>query len=189
MADKKSTVDNWKKKKWYDISADPTFDEKKIGETVAILPKNLIGRNIKKGLNELTGNIRDSSFEVTFKVNKVTGAKADTIISKFEAKTGFLRRMIRRQKSKIEPVFYVTTKDGSKLKIKVMAITGSKFTTPLRTQVRKAIIDFFNEEITAKTTKENWNDLIFQHLSERCKAKLTKLGYINKVMIIKVTLV
>jgi ribosomal protein S3AE len=189
MADKKSTVDNWKKKKWYDISADPTFDEKKIGETVAILPKNLVGRNIKKGLNELTGNIRDSSFEVTFKVNKVTGAKADTIISKFEAKTGFLRRMIRRQKSKIEPVFFVTTKDGSKLKIKVMAITGSKFTTPLRTQVRKAIIDFFNEEVSAKTTKENWNDIIFQHLSERCKAKLTKLGYINKVMIIKVTLV
>lgn len=97
--------------------------------------------------------------------------------------------MIRRQKSKIEPVFYVTTKDGSKLKIKVMAITGSKFTTPLRTQVRKAIVDFFNEEISAKTTKENWNDLIFQHLSERCKAKLIKLGYINKVMVVKVTLV
>jgi len=188
MADKKSTVDNWKKKKWYDISADATFDEKKIGETVAILPKNLIGRNIKKGLNELTGNIRDSSFEVTFKVNKVTGAKADTVISLFEAKAGFLRRMIRRQKSKIEPVFYVTTKDGSKLKIKVMAITGSKFTTPLRTQVRKAIVDFFNEEVSGKTARENWNDIIFQHLSERCKAKLTKLGYINKVMIIKVTL-
>lgn len=60
MAEKKSTVDNWKKKKWYDVHADPTFDEKKIGETVAIVPKNLVGRNIKKGLNELTGNIRDS---------------------------------------------------------------------------------------------------------------------------------
>ena len=83
MAEKKSTVDNWKKKKWYDVHADPTFDEKKIGETVAIVPKNLVGRNIKKGLNELTGNIRDSSFEITFKVNKITGAKADTIISKF----------------------------------------------------------------------------------------------------------
>ena len=46
----KSTVDNWKKKKWYDVHADPTFDEKKIGETVAIVPKNLVGRNIKKAL-------------------------------------------------------------------------------------------------------------------------------------------
>ena len=51
MADKKSTVDNWKKKKWYDVSADTTFDEKKIGETVTINPKNLIGRIVKKGLN------------------------------------------------------------------------------------------------------------------------------------------
>jgi len=189
MADKKSTVDTWKKKKWYDINADSTFDERKIGETVAIVPKSLMGRNIKKGLNELTGNIRDSSFEVTFKVNKVTGAKADTQITLFEAKAGFLRRMIRRQKSKIEPVFYVTTKDGSKLKIKVMAITGAKFTTPLRTQARKAIVDFFTEEITAKTTKENWNDIIYQHISERAKVKLIKLGYINKVMVIKVMLV
>ncbi|MFA5745311.1 MAG: hypothetical protein WCX82_00760 [archaeon] len=189
MVDKKSTVDTWKKKKWYDINADSTFDERKIGETVAVLPKSLMGRNLKKGLNELTGNIRDSSFEITFKVNKITGSKADTQITLFEAKAGFLRRMIRRQKSKIEPVFYVTTKDGTKLKIKVMAITGAKFTTPLRTQARKAVVDFFTEEIIAKTTKEAWNDIIFQHVAEKCKIKLIKLGYINKVMVIKVMLV
>lgn len=187
MADKKSTVDTWKKKKWYDISADSTFDEKKIGETITINPKNLVGRIVKKGLNELTGNIRDSAFEVSFKIYKITGAKADTVISKFEAKTSLLRRLIRRQKSKVEPVFYVTTKDGIKFKLKVLAITGTKYTTPLRTQVRKAIVDFFTEEISTKNSKENWNDLIFQQIAERCKAKLIKLGYINKVMVVKVT--
>lgn len=187
MADKKSTVDNWKKKKWYDVSADTTFDEKKIGETITINPKNLIGRIVKKGLNELTGNIRDSAFEVSFKIYKITGAKADTVISKFEAKTSLLRRLIRRQKSKVEPIFYVTTKDGIKLKLKILAITGTKYATPLKTEVRKAIVDFFTEEISSKTSKENWNDLIFQHISERCKAKLIKLGYINKVMVVKVT--
>jgi len=189
MADKKSTVDNWKKKKWYDISADSTFDEKKIGETITINPKSIIGRIIKKGLNELTGNIRDSAFEISFKINKIVGAKADTAIYKFEAKTSLLRRLIRRQKSKIDPVFYVTTKDGVKLKLKVLAITGTRYATPLRTQVRKSIVDFFSEEIKNKTSKENWNDLIFQHISDRCKTKLTKLGYINKVVVIKVTVI
>lgn len=187
MAEKKSTVDTWKKKKWYDISADSTFDEKKIGETITINPKNLMGRIVKKGLNELTGNIRDSSFEVSFKINKITGATADTVITKFEAKPSLLRRLIRRQKSKIEPIFYATTKDGTKLKLKIMIITGAKFTTPLKTQVRKTLVDFVTEEVSNKTLKENLNDLIFQHICERSKAKLTKLGYINKVMVVKIT--
>ena len=82
--------------------------------------------------------------------------------------------MIRRQNQRLNLYFYVTTKK-SKLKIKVMAQQAPKF-RPLRTQVRKAIVDFFNEEISAKTTKENWNDLIFQHLSERCsKANKVRL--------------
>lgn len=184
---KRSTVDTWKKKKWYDVSADSTFDEKKIGETVATNPKNLTGRVIKKGLNELTGNIRDSSFEISFKIHKVTGATADTIITKVEAKPGLLRRLIRRQKSKIEPIFYVTTKEGNKLKLKVLVVTGSKYATPLKTEARKEIVAFFTEEIATKTLKESLNDLIFQNLSEKCKTKLTKLGYINRVMVVKIT--
>ncbi len=189
MAEKKSTVDTWKKKKWYDVFSDSTFDEKKIAETITSNQKNLIGRIVKKGLNELTGNIRDSSFEVSFKINKITGARADTMIAKFESKPSSLRRMIRRQKSKIEPVFYATTKDGTKLKLKVLAITGTKYATPLRAEARKAIVGFFTDELKEKTTKECWQDIVFQNISERCKSKLVKLGYVNKVLVAKATVV
>jgi ribosomal protein S3AE len=68
MANKKGSTDTWKKKKWFEIFADKTFDEKLIGETVAVASKSLVDRKIKKTLNELTGNIRDSYYEITFKI-------------------------------------------------------------------------------------------------------------------------
>jgi small subunit ribosomal protein S3Ae len=188
MANKKGSTDTWKKKKWFEIFADKTFDEKLIGETVAIASKNLVDRKIKKTLNELTGNIRDSYYELTFRITKVTATKADTALYCFEAKAGYLRRLIRKQRSKIEPVFYATTKDGHKLKIKALFISGRKYSTPLRTEARKIIINTIQEEISTKTVYESWHDLIFPVIAEKTKANLKKLGFVNKVLISKTKL-
>lgn len=189
MANKKGSTDTWKKKKWFEIFADKTFDEKLIGETVAVASKSLVDRKIKKTLNELTGNIRDSYYEITFKITKVTATKADTELYCFEAKQGYLRRLIRKQKSKIEHVFYATTKDGHKLKVKLLFISGTKYSTPLRREARKTIINAVQEEIKTKTISESWHDLIFPVIAEKTKAKLQKLGFVNKVLISKAKLI
>jgi len=188
MANKRN-VDTWKKKKWYDITADDSFDGKEIGKTIAIEGKELMGRTIKKGLDELTNNIRDSSHYIIFKINKVTATKAESEVFSFDTKHGFLRRIIRRQKSKIECVFYVNSKDHHKLKIKVLFISGTKYPTTLRAQARKTMIDYFTNDAKEKTIKELWSDIIFQKMSENAKKQLTKLGFVNKVVVTKAKLV
>jgi small subunit ribosomal protein S3Ae len=188
MANKRN-IDTWKKKKWFDIIADDSFDGKEIGKTIAIEGKELIGRTIKKGLDELTNNIRDSSHYIIFKINKVTATKAESDIFSFDTKHGFLRRIIRRQKSKIESVFYVSSKDHHKLKLKVLFISGTKYPTALRAQARKTMVDYFTNEAKEKTIKELWSDLIFQKLSENAKKQLAKLGFVNKVVVTKAKLV
>ena len=189
MVEKKRTVDNWKKKKWYVITADPIFDNKEIGKTIAIENKSLSGRTIKKTLDSLSGNIRDSAYVITFKVDKVIGGKAETFISDMEAKPGHLKRMIRRMKSKIEDIIYVTTKDGHKIKLKLLFITGAKYSTDTRREARNLMDALFIEEIKDKVLKEAWNEIIFQKISEKCKKKLSKLGFINKIIISKAKLI
>ena len=189
MAEKKRTVDNWKKKKWFVITADPIFDNKEIGKTIAIEGGSLKGRTMKKTLDTLTNNIKDSAYIITFKVDKVTGGKAETIISDFDTKVGHLKRMIRRQKSKIEDIIYPITKDGHKLKLKLLFIAGYKFSTQTRTEARNIMDAFFISEIKEKVLKEAWSEIIFQKISEKCKKKLTKLGFVNKVIVSKAKLV
>ena len=186
---KKRTVDNWKKKRWFEVFADSTFDGKIIAETVAIESKKLIGRKIKKSLKELTGSVRDTYYELTFRINKVTATKADTELVKFDTKTNFLRRLLRRGKSKIEPVIYVYTKEGKKIKLKVLFITGARYTLTQRKEAQKIITEYMLEDIKTKTISENWNDIVYQKFGEKLKKKLLKLGFVNKIFISKAQLV
>lgn len=182
---KKKVTDNWKKKKWYTVVSDPVFDSKEIAKTVALESKNIIGRNVKKSLNEITGNIRDSGQTITFRVYKVTGSTAETNIQEYNTKIATLKRMVRRGKSKIEIILNVETKDGKKLKLKVMFLSGTKFPTDNRRQARKIMEDFLKEDIKQKTLKETWTSIIYQKFSEKIKKELVKLGYVNKILVLK----
>jgi ribosomal protein S3AE len=186
---KKRTVDNWKKKRWYEVFADSTFEEKKISETVAIESKKLIGRTITKSLKELSGSVKDSYYEVTFRINKVTATKADTELIALDTKNSFLRRLLRRGKSKIEPIIYVTTKENKKLKLKVLFITGAKYTLTQKKEAQKIICETVSEDIKSKTLKENWNDIVHQKFGEKLKKKLLKIGFVNKILISKAKLI
>jgi len=185
----KRTVDNWKKKRWFEIFADSTFDGKKIADTVRIEAKKLIGRKITKNLKELTNNIRNSYYEIVFKIDKVTTTKADTKIVEFITKNNYLRRTVRKGKSKIEPVFYTKTKDGNKMKIKALFISGAKYTTDTRKDAQKIIVDHITKDISEKTTTEVWNDIINQKYTSALKKKLLKLGYVYKIFISKAKLI
>jgi len=97
--------------------------------------------------------------------------------------------MVRRGKSKVENIFFVETKDGIKLKLKTMFLSGTKFPTANRREVRKIIEEILTEEIKEKTIKETWSNIIFQKFSDKIKKRLVKLGYVHKVLILKAKLI
>ena len=185
---KKRTVDNWKRKKWYTISADSLFENRELGKTVSLDSKNLNGRIIKKTLNEITNNIRDSNYELSFKITKVVAGNAQTELILMNTKPVYLKRIARRGTSKIENVIFVTTKDGKNLKLKVVFVSGKKYPTPLRKEARNQIKDFYTQEIKSKTLKEAWNDIVYQKFTEKAKKKLVKLGYVRTVIVAKAKL-
>ena len=185
---KKRTVDNWKRKKWYTVTADSLFDSRELGKTVALDSKLLNGRVIKKTLNEITNNMRDSNYILSFKITKVIAGNANTELILVNTKPVYLKRIARRGTSKIEKVIFATTKDGKNLKLKVVFVSGKKYPTALRKEARNQIKNFYTQEIKNKTLKEAWNDIVYQKFTEKAKKKLVKLGYVRTVVIAKAKL-
>jgi ribosomal protein S3AE len=185
---KKRTVDNWKRKKWYTITADPLFDNKEIGKTVALDGKNIVNRIVKKTLNEITNNIRDSNYILSFRINKVVAGNAETELIQLNTKPAFIKRIARRRTSKIENIIFVETKDNKKLKLKIVFISGKRYTTPLKREARNQIKDFYTTEIKNQTLREAFNSIVYQKYTDKAKKMLVKLGYVRTIIIAKAKL-
>ena len=100
--------DRWKAKNWYNILAPPAFESVTIADTLADDPDNLINRVTGVSLQDLTNDFRKSHITLFFKINKVEESNAHTRFIGHTLTSDYLRRMIRRRRSKIEGVYDVS---------------------------------------------------------------------------------
>ena len=105
--------DRWKSKNWYNVLAPPSFDNVTIADTLADNPENLINRVTGVSLQDLTNDFRKSHITLFFRINKVKESNAYTEFIGHTLTSDYLRRMIRRRRSKIDGVYDVTTRDGA----------------------------------------------------------------------------
>jgi small subunit ribosomal protein S3Ae len=131
--------DRWRAKNWYNIVTPPSFDSMTIADTLTDNPDNLINRVTEVSLQELTNDFRKSHITLHFKTNKITDSNAHTQFVGHSLTSDYLRRMIRRRRSKIEGVYDVRTRDGAVLRIKPFATTDKRIQNSQRRVVRDAM--------------------------------------------------
>ena len=131
--------DRWRAKNWYNIVTPPSFDSITIADTLADNPENLINRVTEVSLQELTNDFRKSHITLHFKINKITDSNAHTQFVGHSLTSDYLRRMIRRRRSKIEGVYDVRTRDGAVIRIKPFATTDKRIQNSQRRVVRDAM--------------------------------------------------
>jgi small subunit ribosomal protein S3Ae len=131
--------DRWRAKNWYNIVAPPSFDNITIADTLTDNPDNLINRVTEVSLQDLTNDFRKSHITIHFKINKISESNAQTQFVGHSLTSDYLRRMIRRRRSKIEGVYDVSTKDGAVVRIKPFATTDKRIQNSQRRVVREAM--------------------------------------------------
>ncbi len=131
--------DRWRSKNWYNIIAPPSFDNVTIADTLTDNPDSLINRVTEVSLQDLTNDFRKSHITIHFKVNKISESNAHTQFVGHSLTSDYLRRMIRRRRSKIEGVYDVSTKDGAVVRIKPFATTDKRIQNSQRRVVREAM--------------------------------------------------
>lgn len=187
MAEKKRrrTTDKWKKKKWYEILAPAILDKKKIADTVAEKPESLEGRTLMLSVRDVSGQARKQQVMLKFRVDNVQGLKAYTQLLGHEVKTSYIRRMIRRNVSKINVIEDLTTKDGKRIRVNAITITGNKFPEQKRTDVRKVMREIIRKEAKSKNYDELVYEFVFGNISASIFNEVKKIGIIKRVEIIK----
>jgi len=146
--------DRWKAKNWYNIQAPASFDNITVADTLSDNPDNLINRVTEVSLQDLTNDFRKSHIKLFFKINKVEESNAHTQYIGHTLTSDYLRRLIRRRRSKIEGIYDINTRDGAILRVKPFATTEKRIQNSQKKIVREMMKKTFSDQGKAKTLSE-----------------------------------
>lgn len=176
------------RKKWYEIVAPKMFKEKVVGETMALDPKNLMGRKIEVSLMNLTKDYSKFYVKMVFKVNKIENARAFTELAGYDTMREMVYRMVQRRMRRVDVIQDVTTADGKKIRIKTVFVLVRRVNTAIKNAARakaKGMIE--------KTAKENkLEDLIKivlkSDLQKKVRKECSKLYPVGNIDVRKIEL-
>ena len=152
--------DKWKAKTWYQILAPTLFDNIVVSETLSDKPENLIGRVSAISMQDMTNDFRKSHIKLFFKIEKVEDGNAYTSFKGHTLTSDYLRRMIRRRKSRVDGVYDVETKDGAYLRVKPFAITEKRIQNSQKKLIRSVMKDTIVKGGKAKTLNEFLKEML-----------------------------
>jgi small subunit ribosomal protein S3Ae len=136
--------DRWKAKNWYNVLAPASFDNATIAETLTDDPMKLTDRVTEISMQDLTNDFRKSHIKLYFKVNQVEDNNAKTEFIGHTLTSDYLRRMVRRRRSKIDAVYETRTRDGARIRVKPFATTDRRIQNSqkkiIRLTMRKTIV-------------------------------------------------
>ena len=177
--------DRWKAKTWYNILAPPSFESVTIADTLADNPENLINRVTGVSLQDLTNDFRKSHITLFFKINKVEDTNAHTRFIGHTLTSDYLRRMIRRRRSKIEGVYDVSTRDGARVRVKPFATTDKRIQNSQRRIVREAMKKTISDDAKNSILSEFINTILDGKLGSDIYKTCKKLYPVKRVEIYK----
>ena len=152
--------DKWKAKSWYNILAPPSFDNVTVADTLSDNPDELINRVTEVSLQDLTNDFRKSHIKLFFKIYKVEESNALTKYTGHTLTSDYLRRMIRRKRSKIDGVYDVTTRDGAVVRVKPFATTDKRIQNSQRKIVRETMKKTISNQAKTNTLAEFIKNII-----------------------------
>jgi len=176
---KGKVLDKWRRKRYFSMLAPKIFQERELGQTMAYEPNELQGRCISTNLMMITGNIKRQHINMTFRVNKVQGDTAFTIVDKYEIVPAAIKRKVRRQKDRIDSSFQCVTKDNKLIRMKPMLITSSKVSKAVRAALRKAMV----QAVLSLVRANDYDTVIIDMISEKLQRDIW--GAINRISPVK----
>ncbi len=156
----KKVKDKWRSKNWFQILAPTLFNSVPVAETLTDNPENLIGRVTEISMQDLTNDFRKSHIKLFFKIDKLEGNTAHTCFDGSMLTSDYIRRMIRRRKSRIDGVYNVETRDGAYVVVKPFAITEKRIQHSQKRLIRNVMKETIAREGKTKTFNEFIRDAL-----------------------------
>ena len=171
----KKAIPKKKKKKWVTIYASSEFNNIDIGETLVVEQNEVLGKTLELNLADLTNDIKKQNILLTFAANKIQDQKVVCDIIGYELSPSYVKRVIKRARSKIEDSFLCSTKDDVKVRLKPVILTRSKAKGSILTLLRHKSRDYFVNNVKKQTYNEILADIMSHNLQKGLKEELKKI--------------
>ena len=129
--------DKWKAKRWYTIRAPRNpWSFKVIGETLAEEDSFVLGRHYELMQNELDGDFSKMHVKIKFNVIEVVNKDALTEFIGYDLMKDHVRRLVRRERGKIDDTVDLVSKDGFYIRFKPLIISRARIKASQKQQMR-----------------------------------------------------
>ncbi len=189
MSVKGTAHDRWKRKDWYQVLSPALFKEALVGEIISADSKQLVGRTIETTASELTGDMRKSHMNVTFRIISIDGKKARTKVEGFDLAKSYVRSLVRRRASKIDANVKVDLKDGAIVRIKPIVVSFRKCDTSQKKVIRKLLLDKIGESARPLDLDNVLLDTISEKLIKSARDEIKKVYPVKNVEVRMIELI
>jgi small subunit ribosomal protein S3Ae len=136
-----------------------------VGTTFASAPELLAGRVVETTLQELTGDTTKGYVKLRFRIVRAEDGKAWAAFVGHELASEYVKRLIRKRRSKVEVITDVATKDACKFRVKAVAITKARVQTTKKTALHNRIRELLEAGARARNLPEFVHDMLSGRLS------------------------
>ncbi|MBD3303762.1 hypothetical protein GF343_01330 [Candidatus Woesearchaeota archaeon] len=174
MAKKQAAKVVVKKKRWVHVIAPKLFNEKQIGEMHVEEPKNAVGRKLSVSMTTITGEPKKQNIMAKFLITSFAGEKLMTDIIGYKLNTAATKRLMRRNRSKIDDSIVYKTSDDKKVRIKPLLVTRGRAQGGTKSALRKQIKEYLAKNISKMTFEQLMKDIINKKLQRAISDALKK---------------
>jgi len=163
------------KKQWYEIIAPKMFGEKVVGETLAVEPKQLIGRKIETNLVELSNDFSKFYVKLHFQISSVDGNKAYTKLVGHNVMRERIYRMVQRRVRRVDVIQDVVTKDNVNIRIKTVYVLIKRVNSSIKTATRKTARAYIDKVAKETDSEDLMNMIIAGDLQREVRKEINKI--------------
>lgn len=138
--------DKWRQKKWYIVIAPAAFGNVELGKTLSDTPQKLVGRVLESTLYNITEDFSQLHVKLFFRITKVEGDKAYTMFKGHDLARDYLRSLVRRGSSRIDGIYPITTKDGYRMRVGVIALSAVRTKSSQKHSIRHLMEDTISKK-------------------------------------------
>lgn len=182
MASKKPVLkQKTKKKKWFPLYAPALFGGQLIGETHVESSEQVKGKFINTNLSTITNDMKKQNTAVKLRVSKIVEGKGQTEIIGMSLVQSFVKRLVRRGRSKVDDSFTAKTKDGQLVRVKPLVLTNTTCVASTASQLRLETRRLLKEKVASTGFVNSVQDILTFKMQKSIKDALQKIHPIRSV--------
>lgn len=184
-----TTKDLWKEKIWYDVYAPTSFNNQYIGKIVGKNPIFVEGRTVETLLYDFTGDFKDISTVLRFKIIKVEGERCDTYLVGHNMTKDYIRSLIRKDISKVQIISNYKTIDNFIFRLTSVCTTIGKARSSQIVTIRRLMDEILKSFAQDLKHEKFVRGMIYGEFSHQIKRVAKTIYPLFEAIIIKSKLI